>query len=259
MTLVVAHCIPRYAKIDSDAAACAEALAWGWKKHAPAGWLLKRNEMQGQPVQHVRNLLVEWALADQGDVDPETRVGDAKGPAADVILWQDSDVSFDPDEALRLVETLARADAGVGAVGAPCIVQSREGPARTNVNLNGFEDSLELVMQGKCAEVAQVGFGLIACRASVYRALGFPWHSFGYGGSIDRVIGEDGGWCDAARLAGFAIFAHGDVRPWHTFSRRFRLDREAEGWLALSGGRPPAPSATGPAGPLPAAPVTKET
>lgn len=236
--LVVAHAIPRYSHLDSDAAASAESLAWGWNEHAPDGWLLRRNEIQGQPVMHVRNMLVEWALSDVPTAVPPSRVIDDRGPPADIILWQDSDVSFEPADAMKLLRTLADAPLDVAAVGAPCIIQSREGDVRANVNANGFESSMPLIHRGACAEVAQVGFGLIATRTSAYRALGATPHLWRYGprGTSDP-IGEDGGWCDDIRALGFSIFCHGGVRPWHTFPRRFRIG-ENEHWLTLSGAKP---------------------
>ena len=110
-----------------------------------------------------------------------------------------------------------------------------EGRPIVKVNMNGFPDALAEFNRGKCVEVAQVGFGLVATRASVFAAMPTPWFQWRYvDGDIEKVMGEDGGWCDDARALGFGIFAHGLIRPYHTFPRRFRLTKDCQDWIALS-------------------------
>jgi len=236
--VIVALLLPMYRDADYDAQCSTRELIEQWRTLAPADWELRVMDFRGQPVMHTRNVLTALALYEQVDAlklwAPD-RALQHDGKAADILLWQDSDVSFDVPDVIALLKTLAAAPDEVALVGMPCLIQSREGDAIPNVNVNGFEESRTHLMAGATMEVAQVGFGLVATRASAYRALGFPWFGFKYAGSLDKVIGEDTGWCDAVRQLGFSIFCDGSRWAYHTFARRFRPDAASQVWLAASG------------------------
>ena len=230
--LVVAHLVPFYRAIEGDVVAGQLSLAYRWRDLAPETWFLKSMTMQGSPVMHTRNLLTAWALADQGEIDPARRA-DEFGPPADILLWQDADVVATVEELVKLVHALVAAPADVGAIAAPCVSGSA-GRVSHNVNFVDHPEAEPAMHAGAIVECSLAGFGLIATRAAVYEAIGFPWFLWGYRGGLEHVIGEDMGWCEKARLAGYAIFAHGGIRPGHVFPREYRLNDDLVPWLVAS-------------------------
>jgi len=230
--LVVAHVCPFYREIHGDVAGGQVSLAFRWASITPEHWLLKAMTMQGSPVMHTRNLLTKWALDDQGAVEGPGRA-DEKGPPADILLWQDADVVATPEEMVELVRVLAGAPDDVGAVAAPVLLGT-EGQVHHNISFRDNPNSLPVFMAQRPVECSLAGFGLIATRAAVFHAIGFPWFEWGYRGGIEHCIGEDMGWCEKAKLAGFSVFAHGGVAPSHVFQRKFRITKESMAALAYS-------------------------
>src|SRR5688572_9410894 len=230
----VAHLVPYYREIEGGASSALDALGAAWTSLTSSDWTYRPLLNRGQPVQHNRNVLVHWAL-DLGPCKFLTGVPRIDRPA-DYVVFQDSDVSFKPADVVELIGLLHESPEDVAAVGAPCIIQSRSGEPEVNVNFNGFEESKPGCMAGQTLPVAQVGFGLIVIRATALRAQGFPWFGFGYGATIDEVIGEDGGWCDNIRALGWTVLCAGAVMPAHTFPREFSL-RTSRDWFRLSGAK----------------------
>ncbi len=231
---VVAHLVPYYREVEGQASSSLDALAAQWPHLASASWIYRPLMLRGQPVQHNRNVLVHWAL----DLGPSkwTEGAPRIDRPADYVVFQDSDVSFKPRDVVDLLSILHESREDVAAVGAPCIIQSASGDPQINVNFNGFEDSRPRCAAGEVAPVAQVGFGLVAIRATALRAQGFPWFDFRYGTTIDQVIGEDGGWCDRIRALGWTVLCAGAVHPVHTFPRGFSVSSDRI-WALLSGAR----------------------
>jgi hypothetical protein len=242
--LVVAHVIPVYRAIEAEVVAGALSLAFRWGGRTPEHWYLKANTQHGSPVMHNRNLLTKWALEENEPPDglvsadcrgAPGRAGES-GPPADIILWQDADVPASVDELVALVRALERAPPDVGAVAAGCVMNDPGPEPPVNINFVDHPEGKALFDEGRVVECSLAGFGLIATRASVFRALEFPWFEWGYRGGIEHVVGEDMGWCEKARLAGFSIFAHGALLPEHVFPRAYRRTT-SRNWLAASAPR----------------------
>lgn len=232
---VIAHLIPYYREIEGEVVAGAMSLAFRWHALTPADWYLKANTLKSSPVVHTRNLLAEWALDDQGPIEASGRA-DERGPPADVLLWQDSDCPLGVEDLVALVGMLLAAPPDVGAIAAPCVTNTPSGETpTTNVNFNDHPEGLAPFLAGATVECSVAGFGVIATRASVYRALGFPWFQWRYAGpTTSSCIGEDMGWCQDARRAGFAIFAAGALDAGHIFPREYHRTSRDAAWLAAS-------------------------
>ncbi len=216
--MIVVHLMPYYQSIDGRAAASREQLVRRWSELAPDGWELRTAQARGQPVSVVRDRLVRVAL--QQD--------------ADLVLWQDSDVSFDATAALRLLQHVAdHRDDGAAIAAAPLAVQTGEAfrlrpnlslssPALADVGRDRVQTSEQILLerlewpvgpahQDRPFEVARIGMALMAVDARAYMAIDRPWHEWRAvaGASLeedDDVLGEDFGFCDQVRRLGRTVW-----------------------------------------------------
>lgn len=244
--VTIAHCMPFYDSWEYLSATSvgdfhmdvATGATW-WPRH----WRFRFIPGKGQPVDMIRNGLVKTALTDYGHHETHVRTG----APADVVLFQDSDVSVPhaPHYA-RLVDTLLESPHNVGVVGAPVLVQSVSGKPTVNVSMRGMGTKPS---EREPFECAGIGFGLVAIRASVFAAMAFPWFKFEYvpvpaGAAPDPQmvkmglqfarIGEDMGFTDRARRLGFRILCDPRVHATHQFRRAFALDGSSSTWLDAS-------------------------
>lgn len=233
----VALATPVYDQVEFDAWGSRETLLMMWERFAPARWHLRPESGRGQPVHHVRNALVEECLTDRGA--HEIRLG--CGAAADVIVWQDSDCAV-PDwrHYLLVVRTLLEGPADVGMVGAPVLLQAARGRPTVNVFMAGLGDGPALLQAGEPFECAAIGFGLVAVKRAVFDAVAWPW--FKWRDPEQRgvqPVGEDVGFCDDARKAGFRVMCEPRAIVRHNFRRSHSLEgANNDLWFQLSGSTP---------------------
>lgn len=262
-TLRVDHLVPVYEDVHFSAHASILRMAQGgaleratWEK------ILERNGSdqfdrvvvrhhcgRGQPVSLIRNEMARQALKAAAE-RPERTEEDH------VLLWQDSDVAVEVDHAAELLARLALAREDVGAIAAVVPIQDeREGPLRPNVSLehpptyhpSKVPDFVPRPAELQAAlmrpepgrrpiQVYRVGLAFVAVRAAAYLQTFRPWHDFvhippdpargdGALGEPDEVLGEDLGWCDAVRAAGFSIWVAPDLRADHVVRRRLSWPR----------------------------------
>lgn len=146
------------------------------------------------------------------------------GAEYDRILWLDSDIILDPEDA----ETLLNADADivsgmypVGPAQPDAAVAGYEAADSSHFNkrlrigaLQGLADSEYPVLH----EVDFVGFGCLMVRKGVFETMTFPWFDTLYETLPDGSVlnlGEDFGWCRKAKKLGHKIYVHRHVRARH--------------------------------------------
>lgn len=232
--VTVALLTPVYPTLQMDTAATREELIMRWPSIAPPHWHLKPGLARVQPASFCRERLARWALTDHRSATYEK----LDAAPADVLVWMDSDVSLDDvRHVVELVRLLVAAPADVAMVGAPVPIQeARTSRPQWNVSTNGIPGGAAAATaateaQAETFECAGIGFGFVAIRASVLRSLPKPWFKFEER-EDGTLIGEDMGWCDAARATGFRILCAPRLRANHHFitANGFGTDPE---WLML--------------------------
>jgi len=216
--MIIALCRPVYDTVEFDAAECVVEWADQWRKYAPPEHHWVQNSARGQPVDHVRNTLVRVAL---------------DTIKADVIVWQDSDVSL-PDVRgyTQLVEALEAQPIDVAVLGVPVVQQEARGAPKMNVAMGTLAHQPDPTQP---FEAMAIGFGFIAVRASAYQALEQPWHRFEYDSSGNLASGEDIGFCDRVRQLGWRVMVEPRIEARHNFRRSHSLrDVKADQWTALT-------------------------
>jgi len=230
--VVVAHCIPTGDSIEYDAFMSITRLMCEWPHVAPRSWRYKLCAGKGQPVSYIRCKIAKLAVSgkplhapdENGDVVLGTHYVVPDDVAADVLVWQDSDLNVEPVHVIRLVKALLALPDDVALLGAPCIVQEKVGKLlRPNLWEMPGDDPFARMEGGEPFEIQAIGFGLVAIRASVFRVLEHPWFWFDQrpdGG----MVGEDVGFCSAVRTLGFRVYADPTIPVTHSFRRGFALD-----------------------------------
>lgn len=143
------------------------------------------------------------------------------GAPYDYMVWIDSDMGFEPDDVMRLVES------GKDIISAVCPM----GPTnRCPAGSYGLDDNgvpvcrylnikvLDTVPKDELIEVQYAGFGFIVVKYGVFEAMDYPWFR-----SITWTYerrksdpSEDLGFCLRAGMKGFKVFLHPWVRVSHT-------------------------------------------
>lgn len=222
--MIVSFITPAYPAVSAHTANTREALIGRWRHWAPADWFLRHEVVKQQPVTAARHILATNALID-------LRTAEHSGPEwgpSDVLLWLDADVALDaPRDLVRLVELLAAAPEDVALVGAPTPIRCEtfeEGRATLplNVSMYGMSGGATAAREAHergdpMFEIAGIGFGCVATRASVYRSMPQPWFQFKHGPDGQLSGTEDMLWCDAARLLGYRIMATPLVKTRHFY------------------------------------------
>lgn len=227
---VIGFGVPIHESVEGHAF-MALAMTWAsWLDIAPAEWKLKVGVSRGCSVAENRNRIAAELLKDGGHDAPESPLTNR---AADVIVWNDSDCLVEPEEYIRLVESLLAAPPDVAAIGYAFPMQSGTDRPRPNVGRASGPISFRAPGPVAFEEVDWIGFGVVATRAEAYPAItalqerrdDYPqsddWFSH-TSGKAGR--GEDIGWCRDVRDAGFRIFCDVGVLGTHCYRAPHRLD-----------------------------------
>lgn len=127
---------------------------------------------------------------------------------ADYVLFIDDDMVFNPDLLLRLL------DHDKDVVSAWCY---QRGEPHDPVCFEWVKDSNGYVPMRNAAntglrKVDAVGFGAVLIKTSVLKGMKKPWFKF-------ERFGEDIGFCDEARKAGFEVYCDTDLEIGHLAGR----------------------------------------
>lgn len=262
---VIGFGLPIYEMVDAYAFGTINEVFAAWWEFMPEDWLLKTVAHRGGPVDVNREFIAQALLMDAGDPgrawtsprcehkqgpargrvercdecpdgQPAIRKSPMTGLAADVILWQDSDCFLQTGlDYRRLIQALLDAPANVGAI-AVAFPMQEDGRPRPNVV--GFDrgDNRKITFDGDIHDVEWAGFGCIATRAEVYRAVPRPWFKMGLelnDLTVDDVRnnrcrmvgpGEDSRWCVRAAEHGFITCVHTGMLGKHSFRRPQSID-----------------------------------
>lgn len=222
--ITIGVAMPVYDGVTNEVFGAVGDLFAGWAAIMPPDWKLRPMYRRGTPV----DLNREWlAAAMLVDIGPDLEGTPLTGRAADIILWQDSDCYLEaPLDYYRLIQALVDAPPQVGAIAAAFPIQG----AADRVNFMPLERDgrRTFSFDGSIQEVAWCGFGCIATRASVFRAMPRPWFKFTaqpFELTADDVRkcapppveGEDAYWCRRAAEAGFVTMVHSGMVGRHDF------------------------------------------
>jgi hypothetical protein len=151
----------------------------------------------------------------------QTLVNQALSTECTHLLFIDSDMTFPPHTPVQL---LAHQQDIVGIAAA-----TRRENRLLNSAQTKWGQRLKAGAEDGLVEVDYLGFGCVLIRAEVFRALEKPWFPIEYRGSDsenqDIWLGEDYGFCEKARAAGFSIAVDAAL-SWqvgHAGQRIFRL------------------------------------
>jgi len=237
---VICVCTPLYQGYLREAAEARIELPLRWPQVAPEDWLLRTHAGRGQPVDHVRRIIVRAVLQDEPGWDgkPVAHAPWLTWGAATVIVFADHDVSFGADDVVRLSRTLLEHD-DVAVVVAPMPQQESAHDASVGTAFTALGGLTLNVNPGvppltpfplpwdRPFEIRNGGFGMVAIRASVFSKVPRPWFDFVEHEDADgrfHLSGEDMGFCDKVRAQGFRVLCEPRVRPFHTFLRTFTLE-----------------------------------
>lgn len=142
----------------------------------------------------------------------------------DTILWIDSDIVWNPEDALKLIQSDKEIITGAYLM-ADATVPVYAKMLQRSYTIDEVKEKTEL------EEVDGCGFGFVAIKQGVFEKLSRPWFQ-----SVNRdvevggktynfnVIGEDLSWCARAKELGFAIWFDPTVRVIH--HKTFKLTWE---------------------------------
>ncbi|WP_417519130.1 hypothetical protein [Minwuia sp.] len=151
----------------------------------------------------------------------QTLVNQALAADATHLLFLDSDMSFPPDTAMRLLSH------NLDIVGIAAAMR-RENSLLPSA-LKRWGERVSLTPDDGLVEVDYLGFGGILIRRAVFKAIDKPWFPISFRETHpekgDIWIGEDYGFCEKARAAGYRIHVDAGLsfRFGHMGQRRFRL------------------------------------
>lgn len=144
-------------------------------------------------------------IARSGSILPNLRASCAQAAlddGADVMLWIDDDMAFEPDTVWRL---LAHDRDIVGTN-----YSNKALPGQFVSRLAGEEIKTNEQTTG-LSPADSIGFGLVLIRSRVFRALPKPWFAMPYVADRGYCVGEDWFFCRAAKEAGFDIWIDHDA------------------------------------------------
>jgi hypothetical protein len=135
----------------------------------------------------------------------------------DKVLWIDSDMSWTPEDFLKLYESEKDIVSGVYV-------------SDHNV-LMYTPSNYEHLKQNDLVEITHAGFGFICVKQGVFESMTRPWFETRYvkttvnGGEHLVPYGEDYSWCVKAREAGFKIYLDPTVRLSHHKNIELKVPR----------------------------------
>jgi hypothetical protein len=167
-------------------------------------------------VHHARELTATGTSDGTRNLDPTDR-----GPLGDAsykkIVWIDSDISWEPEDFMRLYLANESIVTGVYllADGSMTTCMSAEYPM-------GIPTGVVRTMSG-LHQVQKAGFGFIAIKYGVFEKIPRPWFTcmpFEVAPGVMDTVSEDISWCVKAQQAGFKIYMDAEVRVGHMKTRR---------------------------------------
>jgi hypothetical protein len=119
----------------------------------------------------------------------------------DKIMWIDSDISWKPEDILKLYYSDKDIISGCYKFVDGTIAISKDSQSRMTVQeLNSFSDPFK---------IDSCGFGFLCVKSGVFETFERPWFS------TEDYMGEDQTWCNRAKGYGFEIWADPSVRVVH--------------------------------------------
>ena len=125
------------------------------------------------------------------------------------IMWIDSDISWEPEDLLKLYYSDKDIVAGAYMI--------FNGMISASVDGDNFLYPQQIFGQ-KEIELSTTGFGFVCIKRGVFEKMSRPWFNsviFEKEGKTIATIGEDNSWCVNARAAGFKIWLDTSVRVIH--------------------------------------------
>jgi hypothetical protein len=130
----------------------------------------------------------------------------------DKILWIDSDIAFEPDDAIKLIES----DKDV--ISGAYLLASGEVTAYSKLPGQGFLFN-EVKEMKEQVKIAGCGFGFVAVKSGVFESLTRPWFQSAMitndEGFTFPMTGEDLSWCKRVTDNGYEIWFDPTVRVTH--------------------------------------------
>ena len=130
----------------------------------------------------------------------------------DTILWIDSDIIFNPDDAMKLINS----DKDI--VSGAYLLASGEVTAYPKLLKSGYLFQDVLAMK-EITKVEGCGFGFLAVKSGVFESLSRPWFQSAIGTTDDGftfpIMGEDLSWCKRVQEQGYEIWFDPTVRVVH--------------------------------------------
>ena len=130
----------------------------------------------------------------------------------DKILWIDSDITFTPDDAMKLIESDKDIISGAYLLG------SGEVTAYKKLLEQGYIYD-EVKEMTEPIQIKGCGFGFLAVKSGVFESLTRPWFQSAMITSDDGftfpLMGEDLSWCKRVTDAGYEIWFDPTVRLTH--------------------------------------------
>lgn len=166
-------------------------------------------------VHHARELTATGTSRGR-NLDPSER-----GPLGDAsykkIIWIDSDISWEPEDFMRLYRSEEKIVTGVYllADGSMTTCMSAEHPG-------GIPTPVLRKMSG-VHQIQKTGFGFIAVKYGVFEKIPRPWFTcmpVEVAPGVVDTVSEDISWCMKAQQAGFKIYMDSEVRVGHMKTRR---------------------------------------
>jgi hypothetical protein len=139
----------------------------------------------------------------------------------DKILWIDSDITFNPEDALTLIKSDKDIISGAYLLGSGevTIYPKMLGPGYR------YEEVKEMT---ELIEVDGCGFGFVAVKYGVFESLTRPWFQSttlkGEDGFDFHIMGEDLSWCKRVKDKGFEIWFDPSVKVTHNKMMKLTWD-----------------------------------
>lgn len=130
----------------------------------------------------------------------------------DTLLWIDSDIAFNPDDAMKLINS----DKDI--ISGAYLLSSGEVTAYPEMLKGGYTYDQVLAMT-EPVKVAGVGFGFLAVKSGIFEQLSRPWFQAAMATTEDGftfpIMGEDLSWCKRVTDLGYDVWFDPTVRVTH--------------------------------------------
>ena len=130
----------------------------------------------------------------------------------DKILWIDSDIAFNPDDAIKLIKSDKEIISGA------YLLASGEVTAYKKMLGAGYTYD-EVKAMDEPIQIEGCGFGFLAVKSGVFESLTRPWFQPAMATTDDGftfpIMGEDMSWCQRVRSEGYEIWFDPTVRVTH--------------------------------------------